>query len=135
MRLYIFLSSHQGLCQFSPWFFCKAHARDVAVTPAELLCLIKQEAEHVREMGIVEGQYRYVRQGCLHKCGNRRGCLSMTVCQSRDSCLQLSQLSQEGLLMVQAAEHAPSRVCTLSHHARFLWTRVSVATLDAVIGK
>ena len=59
----------------------------------------------------------------------------MTVCQSRDSCPQLSQLSQEGLLMVQVAEYAPSRVCTLSHHARFLWTRVSVVTLDAVIGK
>ena len=34
----------------------------------------------MRAMGTVAGRCRDFRQGCLLKCGNRRGCLSMTVC-------------------------------------------------------
>jgi hypothetical protein len=82
-------------------------------------------------MGIVEGQYRSFRQGCLYTCGNRRRCPSMTVCQSRDPCLQLSQ---EGLLGsgTQDMHHTVS-VC--SRHPPWLWTRGAVLALDAVIGK
>src|SRR5947207_5281975 len=96
---------------------------DFSVSLQSFYGLIKQWEEYVREMGIVEGQDRYFQQGCLHKCRHRRECLSMTVCQSRDACLRLSQ---EGPLWSRSQNmHETASVC--SHHALLLWTGASVS--------
>src|SRR5438093_1296637 len=55
--------------------------------------LIKQGEEYMRALGTVQGQYRYFRQGCLHKCRHRRGCRSRTAMKGGRTTLRTGKTS------------------------------------------